>query len=123
MQIVAEGRRSKLTSSILKCISYHLSSRQDCKGIEYVVIIRADEINNQDEIIISPYITVFPGIHDRKDCDRRSVAYHVILYHFPELFEDANQVSVHIKKNSLIYGTYIFKQYESTNRRKWIKLK
>lgn len=117
-----ETRKSYLTKNVLKCISTHLSSREDCKNIEYTIIIRHDIKSNYDEIIVSPYITVFPSIHDRKESDRRSVAYHVIYYHFSELFENAEQSTVHICKDSLIHGEYKYKKYVLTNRRRWVRI-
>lgn len=117
--MILEGKKGLLTKDILKCISYHLSSREDLKDVEYSVEIQAGE--GKDRIVVSPYITVFPNIHHRKDSDRRGIAYHVIYHHFSDIFEDASESIVNISKDSLVYGKYIYKKYKLTNRRRWIK--
>lgn len=119
--MIFNNEKSLLTKNVLKCISFHLSSRKDCKDIEYIITI-SKSCQDTDVIKMSPYITVFPDIHNRKNSDKRGVAYHVIFNHFPEIFIDANFAIVRIQKHSLVYGTYIYKKFKFTNRRKWRKI-
>lgn len=120
--MIFQNKQSLLTKEILRCISSHLSSRNDCKDVEYIVAITKDNHSENDIIKVSPYITVFPGIHNRKQSDKRGIAYHVVYNHYPEIFIDANSAIVRIRRNSLVHGTYIYRKFNFTNRRKWKKV-
>lgn len=121
--MIAEGRKGLLTKQVLKSISDHLSSRVEYKDVEYSVTIHSSKDDSAyDEITVYPYITVFPNIHHRKECDRRGVAYHVIYFHFPQLFENAVQSVVKIQKNTLSHGTYVYRKYPLTRYRRWVKI-
>lgn len=119
--MIEESKKSILTRDVLKSISYHLSSREDCKDVEYVVSIEPDD-SGKDAIIVTPYITVFPDIHNRKESDRRGVAYHVIYNHFSEIFSDSISKIVHVKRDTLVTGRYVYRKYKLTNRRRWVKI-
>lgn len=92
------------TLDILRSISEHLSSRSYCKNLEYEVSMRNTDTG--PEIIMHPYIGVYPDIHRRKVADEESVAVHVKRRHFNDVTE-------------IIPGTYLFKLSVNGKRRKW----
>lgn len=95
------------TLKILKSISDHLSSRECCKNLEYEVIM--ENTGNGPDIIIHPYIGVYPDIHRRKKSDEESVATHVRRRHFNDVRE-------------IIPGRYQFKLSVNGKRRKWTRI-
>lgn len=111
-----------LTKDVLRSISMHLSGRSDCKGMEFKVDIFRDKLSGNDVIEVSPYITVFPNTFNRKEKDRRGIAYHVISKHFPEILEDSPSNIVQVKHNALTLGTYIYKKYPLMRMRKWYRI-
>lgn len=119
--MIFDNKETVLTNKVLRSISYHLASREDCKELEYEIEIYTNEFEN-DTIVVSPHITVFPNVHERKHSDRRGVAFHVIYFHFPEIYQDSDEHGIAIKKNSLVHGTYRYKKFRLTNRRKWVKI-
>ena len=120
--IIDEAKAGRQTKQVLQTISRHLSSREDCRDIEYSVTIHNDPITGHDIVEVSPYITVFPTTFQRKDTDRRSIAYHVMAYHFPELLQQSSTSVVYVIPGTLVHGTYIYKKYRLTSRRKWRKI-
>ena len=120
--LIDEAKAGRRTKQVLQMISRHLSSREDCRGIEYKISIRHDNKSESDIIEISPYITVFPTTFQRKDADRRSVAYHVMFHHFPELLQQSSDTIVHVIPGMLVQGVYVYEKYPLTSRRKWRKV-
>lgn len=119
--MTSEAKAGQLTKQVLKSISQHLSGRVDCKDVEYSVHIYRDDKTGDDVIEVSPFITVFPSTFRRKETDRRGIAYHVIRIHFPEIYAQSSTSVVQVKANSLVQGSYIYKRYKLTRRRKWIR--
>lgn len=117
-----EVKAGQLTKKVLRCISQHLSGREDCRNLEYTVSIYEDTKTGDDIVEVSPYISVFPNTFHRKETDKRGIAYHVIRIHFSEIYAQSNTSVVQIKHNSLIHGSYIYRRYKLTRRRKWIRI-
>ena len=117
-----EAKAGQLTKKVLKSISRHLSGREDCKDLEYSVHIFHDNKTGDDVVEVSPYISVFPNTFHRKETDKRGVAYHVIYTHFPEIYAQSSTSVVQIKSNSLVRGSYVYRRYKLTRRRKWIRV-
>lgn len=116
-----EAKAGQLTKKVLKSISHHLSGRLDCKDIEYSVHIYLDSKTGDDVVEVSPYISVFPSTFHRKETDRRGIAYHVIRIHFPEIYAQSSTSVVQVKSNSLVRGSYVYKRYKLTRKRKWVR--
>ena len=70
--------RFRLTKKILQCISSHLSGREDCKGVTYIVEITDNSISCKQPIY------VYPDRYHRKDIDKEHIIHHIIEHHFPE---------------------------------------
>lgn len=96
-----------ITSEFLRCLSDHLSSRQDCKGVEYTVII------DRSNIKFEPLRYVYPDRYHRKENDKQDVVRHVISYHFPDL-PDSNF-------EMLTSGTYKYVLSFDGKKRQWIR--
>lgn len=111
----------KLTKKFLRSLSYHLSCRVECRGLEYTVWIYPDEDLKSDIIEVSPYITVHPNLYKRKDSDKRAIAYHIIYNHFPEIFYQSDPNIVQVKHGFLVPGTYKFIKHTHALRRRWEK--
>lgn len=92
------------TLTFLKRISTRLSGRDDCKYVEFKVMI------SQQQISMSPLIYVFPDTHHRSDIDKMSVLTYVA--------QSLNQ-----QKQKLTSGTYKYEQVEGykCKRRRWVK--
>ena len=115
--MVWEGQKALLTRDVLKAISDHLSSREDCKGIEY--IIRIVLYNDEwDYLEMGPPIRVFPDTHHRKESDKNIISYHVVTNHFCIKYANKNGTLL-VEKDALVKGTYQYKKYTLTNRRRW----
>lgn len=117
-----EAKAGRRTKQFLQSISRHLSGREDCRGLEYKVIIRHEDTSGDDIVEVSPYITVFPNTFNRKETDRRSIAHHVLIHHFPDILQKSNSNIAHVTSGMLVHGEYIYKKYQLTSRRKWRKL-
>ena len=114
--------RSQITESFLRCISSHLASRADCRGVTYRVVISATTVN------FSLNIGVYIDKHHRKPCHKMPVVDHVILYHFADnllticdLSDDMsdNSDTLHIQKGILVPGTYEYRCSIDRRRRRW----
>lgn len=141
-----EKQKAELTSKVLKCISDHLSGRQDCRGRIYrvAIYVRDDEqivsklwptdykeidgdvkeCGCSKSIFFDAPIRVCPDIYHRRDIDKHPVIQHVIMEHFyEELFAgSANGNQVQILRGKLVPGVYEYRPYNSNNRRRWVKV-
>lgn len=117
-----EIKTSQRTKQFLQSIAYHLSSRDDCKDLEYEVSIKHDSNSDFDIVEVSPYITVFPSTFYRRESDRRSIAYHVLIHHFPDILDPSDPNIARIMSGMLVTGTYVYTKYPLISRRKWRKL-
>ena len=115
-----------MTDKFLKQIAHHLSGKPNCKSIEYKVIIQDNYVE------CYPSISVFPDRYHRQLSDKTSVLYHVVAYHFPQLYRiDDPHDSLptlsrfKIVSDILTEGTYLYRfAYNSSGnktKRYWIK--
>ena len=109
-----------LTKPFLKCISKHLSGRDECKHTEYRVLI--NEQSDGDYIIsIQPLISVYRSTYDRKI--KYSILEHLLLEHFREEFMSTEGHNpIHSNGYTLSKGEYRYKKSCRTGRRKWIQI-
>lgn len=127
-------RNKNLTSELLQCISAHLSSRKDCRKLEYIVYIGIvdDEHERQltlgeldniaDKVFFYPKRYVYPDRFHRKKSDEIDIIAHVIKEHFPELYvcEDFN--SVVVNSALLTPGKYQYILSFDEKKRQWIRV-
>lgn len=126
------------TSKFLLAISSHLSSRRDCRNVEYVVSIGVYEESMMyqmtiadvtegvhDKVYFAPERNVFPDIHHKKVGDETSVVNHVMFEHFRNTVFDHRDScgNCRFKLGSLTPGVYVYAQSIKNNRRKWIKVR
>lgn len=96
----------KYTYVFLRQLSLHMSSRKNCKNIEYYVKI------DKGKIHVDPSIFCYNDRYHRSDRDRLRAYEHVLKYHFPENFNS----------NSLLDGNYKYVFTASKKSRHWIKI-
>ena len=111
---------TKLTMDVLLNISHHLSTRSQCKQVNYEVIITSNSIS------FRPQLNVFPNIHRRKSSDRQPIVEHILKYHYDSelLSPDACRLSSSayaILPNKLIPGKYVYRSSIDGKRRKWFR--
>lgn len=100
---------SRITKSILSHIAKHLSTRTQCRNIEYTV--HMENCESGPIIWMIPRINVFPNTHKRREIDEESVITHVLKYH------------VQIRPDSeVVPGTYVYKLSSTGKRRRWEKI-
>ena len=114
---MTEAEKSKTTEHFLRLIAQHLSSRVDCKGIEYVVKMG-------DDVCMCPPKYVYTDRHHRSCADSKPVAEHVLRYHMPEIFikKSINNMEVLVDKDKIIPGTYKYQMSFDKKKRRWIKI-
>lgn len=123
--------KSKLTQSLLKCISDHLSGRKDCRRVTYRIAIGVKDKNQSatlsDDCIIDymvaflPEIKIFPDTYHRKPTDKVSVISHVISEHFPELLYQKNSV-LYVDTDRLVKGIYEYQPSFDNKKRRWVRI-
>ena len=93
------------TAEFLNKISRRLSSRDDCKGVEFEVKI------SKEELSMKPLIYVFPDTHHRADIDKMSILNFII--------HSSNR-----REQRLTEGTYKYQYANPITRRKrrWVKV-
>lgn len=128
---------SKLTMQLLRAISKRLSSRKNCKRIEYVVCIgveydvpnqqkRIQEYSNADDIILFyPEREVFPDTHHRRSTDLIDIVSCVIMTQFKNTaFSYVDNIGqIHFNKGSIVPGVYKYILSATKKRRKWVRVK
>lgn len=95
------------TEEFLRCISAHLSSREECKQLEFVAII---DDSLHVKLLPQDYL-IFPSRHKKKEINKIAVTEHVTHEHFE------NQVYSDIF--SLVPGEYIYKLSVNKKQRRW----
>ena len=103
--------RFRLTKKILQCISSHLSGREDCKGVTYIVEITENSISCKQPIY------VYPDRYHRKDIDKEHIIHHIIEHHFPELAVSKQSCTYYIPEGVLFPATYFYTKLNG--RRHW----
>ena len=127
----------KLTIELLRAISKRLSSRKNCKRIEYIVCIGMtnDEVGNQkriqeygdvsDIILFFPEREVFPDTHHRRSTDLIDIVSCIIMTKFKDtIFSYVDNLGqIHFVKGSLVPGVYKYILSNTKKRRKWVRVK
>ena len=119
---MTEVEKAKVTTQFLRCIAQHLSSRADCKGLEYVVTIGTDKWD--DAVLMSPMKYVFPNRYDRSPSYLESVVLHVLKHHMPELYSPRTECiyTAFVDINKIVPGTYMYQLSIDKKRRRWTKV-
>lgn len=90
------------TMKLLRLISSHLSSRVDCKKVEYYVTIA-------DHVTMSPLIEVYPDRRTRGKLKKEDLLHHIQNHH-----ADLTQLQ-------LVKGTYIYQLSVTKKSRRWTR--
>lgn len=112
---------TQLTMSVLLSISQHLSTRTQCKDVNYEVTIRSGRIS------FYPDVKVFPNVHRRKQSDKETIIEHVLRYHYDnELVLPTGIVTdtggeYLINTDKLVPGHYVYRSSIDGKRRKWFR--
>lgn len=128
---------SALTVSLLRAISKRLSSRKNCRQIEYVVCIgtRYDAVDHQkrlseygdvsDIIMFFPEREVYPDTHHRRSTDLIDIVSCVIMTKFKDtIFAYVDNIGqIHFNKDTLVPGVYKYMLSVTKKRRKWTRIK
>ncbi len=111
---------AKNTEKLLKNIAKRLSSRLDCKNVEYRVTIRTE--GELTRIIFEPPRSVYPNVHDKKQSDLRKIETHVIVKYFEDIVcKDGFYSGVFVERGLFVDGEYIYKSSVDGRRRKWVR--
>ena len=125
------------TKQLLQAISKRLSSRKNCKQLEYVVCIGMDTdiIEHQkhlaeysdisDIIMFYPEREVFPDTHHRRSTDLIDVVSCIIMTKFKDtVFSYVDNLGkIHFNEGSVIPGVYKYILSTTKKRRKWVRVK
>lgn len=129
--------RTQLTKQLLNGVASHLSSRPECRGVTYRMVIGVPEtsmevsIEGYKGLDISNYITfyprvmVFPDRYHRKECHRLSILEHMLTYHFKdELFAGKDDKgNLRIIGDNIVPGIYEYQSSIDNKRRRWVRIK
>ena len=128
---------AKQTKQLLQAISKRLSSRKNCRRIEYVVCIgvEADCIEHQkslveyndvsDIIMFYPEREVFPDTHHRRSTDLIDIVSCIIMTKFKDtVFSYVDNLGkIHFNTGSVVPGVYKYILSATKKRRKWVRIK
>lgn len=90
------------TLKLLRLISTHLSSRIECRKVEYRVTIA-------DNITMCPLVEVYPDRRTRGKLKKTELLQHIQTYH------------TDISKLQLVEGTYIYQLSVTGKSRRWTR--
>lgn len=93
------------TEQLLKLIASRLSSREDCKGVNYQIVI------DHNGVRMNPLIYVYPNRYKRKESDRLDIVSFVHQYKM-----------CNIILSQFVFGTYEYSPSYDGSRRKWRKV-
>lgn len=94
------------TDLLLKEIAKHLSTRRECKGIEYRLEISASSIH------FEPDIQVFPNRYIKCKGSEHSVIHHILMTVF-------NQIDTNTDK--FVKGVYKYAKPYNSKKRNWLR--
>lgn len=127
----------ELTTKLLRAISKRLSSRKNCRRIEYIICVgmQYDEIDQpsrikeysdvSDLIMFYPEREVFPDTHHRRSTDLIDIVSCIIMTKFKDtIFSYVDNLGqIHFVKGSLVPGVYKYILSNTKKRRKWVRVK
>lgn len=125
------------TKLLLQTISRRLSSRKNCKKLEYIVCIGMENTedihqinlveygNMSDVILFYPEREVFPDTHHRRSTDLIDIVSCVIMTKFKDtVFSYVDNLGkIHFIEGSLVPGIYKYILSTTKKRRKWVRIK
>lgn len=94
------------TDLLLKEIAKHLSTRRECKGVEYRLEISANSIR------FEPDIQVFPNRYIKCKGSEHSVIYHILMTVFNQLDENTE---------IFVEGVYRYVKPYNSKKRNWLR--
>lgn len=123
MNIVKDMQIAKASSDrtnlLMNLLSKRLSSRDDCKGQQYVLRITSDEF--YQSVSFEPNVLVYPNTYKRNQSDKLPVLIHILNQHFND-FVIVCEDKIMVKPATFVDGTYSYTQWIFKNRR-WHNLK
>lgn len=93
------------TEELLNNISKRLSGRDDCRNMNYCIVI------NHGGVEMSPSVFVYPDIHHRKDKDKVEIV-EFVKY---TMMKDA-------KLSDFTFGTYLYESNYERTKRRWVRV-
>lgn len=110
---------TKLTQQLLKKIASRLASRDDCKGMEYVVHVEYD--GPTCKIWMDDPVYVYPDRYSRKKENKQHIIEHVFkTYMHPNLYKGhADVEGVFLAEEVFVPGTYVYRKSVDSKRRSW----
>lgn len=133
---MTEPEKSKFTQQFLQCISQHLSSRPECRGVTYRIAIGVydtqlippsismfeDELSG-NRVLFKPNVLVFPDRYSRKDTDKVSVVYHVAANHFNHILLTYQEDGcTFVDTSKLVKGVYEYQSSVDNKKRRWVRI-
>lgn len=110
---------SDRTNLLMNLLSKRLSSRDDCKGQQYVLKITSCE--SCQSVSFEPNVLVYPNTYKRNQSDKLPVLIYILNRYFKDFvirYED----KIIIKSATFVDGNYSYTQWIFKNRR-WHDLK
>ena len=112
--------KSKQTKNFLNYVSRRLSSRIDCKQVEFIVDIG---VSKHQSIMMTPEIHVYKDLHHRSDTDYHLIVDHVLYKYFSDYIlnrDEFGDLIIDISKFST--GVYKYELSRSNKKRRWIRI-
>ena len=116
-------KNQDVTTQFLHEISTHLSGRADCSKIEYRISIATTDhhqnvqlsidMNEDNTIMMDPVVYVFPDRQRRRQEDRQTILYHILMEHFYDiLYRDIDAFgNILVNTEKLTPGVYLYNRY------------
>ena len=110
-----------LTIELLHRISSRLSSRSDCKGVEYYVFILHYN-DSLSTILFQPHKEVYPDMHSRKREQSDDIIKHVLSKYFADLYYDtSDDGSILVYSKYFTPGVYKYELSYNGKYRRWMR--
>ena len=105
-----EVQSELLTKQLLLSISKRLSSRKDCRRVEYEVVI------DEGGVTLNPDVMVYRNRYHRSECDKVPVSELAMS----NLIYDS---LAPLLLQYLVPGRYVYRLSVDGNRRKWLRIR
>lgn len=116
------------TENFLLNLSRRLSSRNDCKGVEYQVEILTNGAGTVTAIVVEPCVMGYPNKYERHEWDYQPLIYLItrnskLNTQMSQVKYDNNSMSIYLPNvQNLIPGKYKYIKSIYGKQRKWMKL-
>lgn len=108
------------TEFLLKAVAKRLSSRADCRRVEFIVDIG---IQNSEYILFNPDVYVFRDTYHRKDIDASRIIEFILMKHMPEVVHGKDtQGFLHVNTQMFSRGIFKYELAYNGKKRRWIRL-